>query len=74
MGPGFTDETSVAVYGTVSGNISDAFVEDTEEIQVVLADKEKVRQILQQERVSVRGAYLMMHFLKSETPFAFLEI
>jgi len=49
-------------------------VEDTEEIQVVLADKEKVRQILQQERVSVRGAYLMMYFLKSETPFAFLEI
>ncbi len=74
MGPGFTDETSVSVYGTVSGNISDAFVEDTEEIQVVLADKEKVRQILQQERVSVRGAYLMMYFLKSETPFAFLEI
>lgn len=73
MGPGFTDETSVSVFGTVSGSISDEFVEDTEEIQVFLADKKKVRQILEQERVSMRGAYLMMHFLSAEEPFAFLD-
>lgn len=73
MGPGFTDETSASVFGTVSGSISDAFVEDTEEIQVILADKEKVRQILAQERVSMRGAYLMMHFLNAKEPFAFLN-
>lgn len=73
MGAGFTDESSVSVYGTVSGNISDAFVEDTEEIQVILADKKKVRQILEQERVSIRGAYLMTHFLNAQHPFAFLN-
>lgn len=73
MGPGFTDETSASVFGTVSGSVSDQFVEDTEEIQVVLADKEKVRRILENERVSMRGAYLMMHFLHSKDPFAFLE-
>ncbi len=73
MGPGFTDETSASVFGTVSGNISDAFVEDTEEIQVILADKEKVRQILAQERVSMRGAFLMTHFLNAKEPFAFLN-
>lgn len=73
MGPGFTDETSASVFGTVRGSISDEFVEDTEEIQVILADKEKVRQILEKERVSMRGAYLMMHFLNSEKPFAFLD-
>ncbi|MDE7312881.1 MAG: NUDIX hydrolase [Eubacterium sp.] len=73
MGPGFTDETSATVFGTVSGSISDAFVEDTEEIQVVLADRERVRQILTDERVSMRGAYLMMHFLNGKEPFAFLE-
>lgn len=73
MGAGFTDETSASVFGTVSGSISDEFVEDTEEIQVILADKEKVRQILEKERVSLRGAYLMMHFLNSEKPFAFLD-
>ena len=73
MGAGFTDETSASVYGTVSGSISDEFVEDTEEIQVILADKEKVRQILEKERVSMRGAYLMMLFLNAEKPFAFLD-
>ncbi len=73
MGPGFTDETSATVFGTVSGSVSGAFVEDTEEIQVVLADREKVRQILANERVSMRGAYLMMHFLNAAEPFAFLD-
>lgn len=74
MGPGFTDETSASVFGTVSGSISDAFVEDTEEIQVILADKAQVRQILEQERVSMRGAFLMMHFLNAKEPFEFLDV
>lgn len=73
MGAGFTDETSATVFGTVNGSVSDAFVEDTEEIQVVLADKEQVRKILEQERVSMRGAYLMMNFLHADEPFAFLD-
>lgn len=73
MGPGFTDETSATVFGTVSGKVSDAFVEDTEEIQVILADRERVCQILANERVSMRGAYLMMHFLNGKEPFAFLD-
>lgn len=73
MGPGFTDETSASVFGTVSGNISSELVEDTEEIQVILADKEQVRRILEKERVSLRGAFLMMHYLYAEEPFAFLD-
>ena len=73
MGPGFTDETSATVFGTVSGTVSDAFAEDTEEIQVILADKEKVRHILANERVSIRGAYLMMHLLHASEPFSFLD-
>ena len=73
MGPGFTDETSATVFGTVSGTVSDAFAEDTEEIQVILAAKEKVRHILANERVSIRGAYLMMHFLHASEPFSFLD-
>lgn len=74
MGPGFTDETDATVYGTVNGQISSAQNEDTEDIQVILADKTKIRQILSQERVSMRGAYLMMLFLQSEKPFDFLNI
>lgn len=75
MGPGFTDEASCAVYGTVSlkGELPEC--EETEEIQVVLADKKRVRQILTEEKVSLRGAYLMMQFLSmdKEKPFAFLD-
>lgn len=75
MGPGFTDETSATVFGTAIGIISDVQAEATEEIQVILADKERVRQILAEERVSMRGAYLMMHYLHagSDKPFAFLD-
>lgn len=75
LGPGLTDETSSAVYGTVAslGGIADC--ESTEDIQVLLADKKMVRKILEHERVSLRGAYLMMQYLqmKPEAPFAFLQ-
>ncbi len=75
MGPGFTDESSCAVYGTVRLEGKRQECEGTEEIQVVLADKGEVRRILSEERVSLRGAYLMMQYLHmdAEKPFAFLE-
>ncbi len=76
MGPGFTDETSCAVYGTVDGTLAGMNCENTEDIQVILADKNKVKEILESEKVSLRGAYLMMHYLKmrDDAPFDFLEV
>ena len=49
--------------------------ESTEQIQVVLADQKEVRRILSEERVSLRGAYLMMQYLRMDpqAPFAFLD-
>lgn len=73
MGPGFTDEASAAVFGTVAGEPSGKYVESTEEIEVILADRKKVEDILTGERVSLRGAYLMMHFLLSKQPLDFLK-
>ncbi len=73
MGPGFTDEAGAAVFGTVSGTITEAYAEASEEIEVVLADKALVERVLETERVSLRGAYLMMHFLHAREPFAFLR-
>lgn len=74
MGPGFTDESSAAVFGTVEPIRGEAECEATEQIQVVLADKKEVRRILSEERVSLRGAYLMMQYLQAdaEEPFQFL--
>ncbi len=84
MGPGLTDEASAAVFGTVENveglkKAADTeggqACETSERIRVLLADKEQVRRILREEKVSLRGAYLCMLFLQmdAEKPFRFLE-
>lgn len=70
---GMTDESCAAVFGYASGQISAQAQEDSEEIEVVLADREEVRRILREENVAIMCAYMLMHFLKDEEPFAFLE-
>lgn len=73
MGPGFTDEMSSAVFGTVTGIPNLDSKESTEDIQVILADRDEVRRILSEEQVSLRGAYLMTHFLTDGDPLGFLK-
>lgn len=69
---GLTDESCATVYGYASGEISKEAQEDSEEIEVVLADRDEVRRILKEERVAIMCAYMLMHFLKDEEPFDFL--
>lgn len=73
---GMTDESCAAVYGRADGEISNKDQEETEEIEVVLADRKEVFRILQEENVSLMCAYMMMHFLHADpkNPFAFLEL
>ena len=71
---GMTDESVAIVYGTVSGEVSTRFQEDTEEMSVVIADRDEVRRILSKERVAMPCAYQMMHFVHDADPFAFLEM
>lgn len=71
---GMTDESCATVYGYASGMVSEKYQEDSEEIQVILADKEEVRRILREERVALICAYQMMHFLQEEEPFGFLGL
>ena len=70
---GMTDESCATVYGYASGTVSRAAQEDSEEIEVVLADRDEVRRILKEERVAIMCAYMLMHFLNDEEPFAFLK-
>ncbi len=70
---GMTDESCATVYGYASGEISAAAQEDSEEIEVVIADKAEVKRILKEENVAIMCAYMLMHFLKDEEPFAFLN-
>ena len=73
MGPGFTDEMSSAVFGTVTGTPNLDNNESTEDIRVIMADRTEVRRILTEDQVSLRGAYLMIHFLTDGDPLGFLK-
>lgn len=70
---GMTDECCGTVFGYADGEISRDMLEDSEDIEVVLAGREEVRRILREERVSIVCAYMLMHFLSDEEPFAFLK-
>lgn len=70
---GMTDECCGTVFGYADGEICLEGLEDTEEIEVVLADREEVRRILREERVAIVCSYMLMHFLHDEEPFAFLR-
>lgn len=70
---GMTDESVAMVYGYASGEPDMRFLEDTEEIRVVLADRAEAKRILREEWVAVQCAYQMAHFIHDEDPFAFLS-
>ena len=71
---GMTDESCALVFGYCSGEPSSIHQEATEDIQVVLADREECRRILREENVAVMCAYMMMHFIAGSTdPLYFLE-
>ncbi len=70
---GMTDECCASVYGFASGQISADLQENSEEIEVVIADRDEVRRILREEKVAIMCAYMLMHFLHDEEPFAFLS-
>lgn len=71
---GMTDESCGTVFGRCSGEPTSCHEELTEEIQVVLADKEECRRILREENVAIMCAYMLMHFIASEgDPFQFLN-
>lgn len=71
---GMTDESCGTVFGRCSGEPTSCHEELTEEIQVVLADKEECRRILREENVAIMCAYMLMHFIAGEgDPFQFLN-
>ncbi len=71
---GMTDECCSMIYGYAEGVVSSRGLEETEELEVVLADRSEVRRILKEERVALMCAYMLMQFLHSnEDPFSFLH-
>ena len=70
---GMSDEACATVYGYATGEVSSNFLEDNEEIQVVIADKDEVRRILKEENVAIMCAYHLMHFLSDDEAFGFIK-
>ena len=71
---GMTDESCGTVFGYCSGDPSNAHQEGSEDIQVVLADRDECRRILKEENVAIMCAYMLMHFIASNgDPLAFLQ-
>lgn len=60
---GMTDESCGTIYGYAKGTPSKEGQEENEDIEIVLADREEVRRILQEENVAIMCAYMLMHFL-----------
>lgn len=71
---GMTDESCATVFGICEGVPTTCHQEDTEEIQVVLADREEARRILKEENVAIMCAYMLLHYVSSpDEALAFLE-
>lgn len=68
---GMTDEACATVYGYADGEISGRFMEESEEIEVVLADRAECRRILKEERVALNCAYHLMYFIHNDSGDAF---
>ena len=71
---GLTDESCATVFGYCDGIPSSDHQEGSEDIEVILADRDECRRILKEERVAIMCAYQLMHFIASEgDPFQFLN-
>lgn len=71
---GMTDESCGTVFGYCSGTPTNANQEVSEEIEVILADRQECRRILAEENVAIMCAYMLMHFIASEDdPLGFLK-
>lgn len=70
---GVTDESCRTVYGEAEGVASDRYMEESEDISVVFADRKTALEILKTSKVSLMAGYLMMGFIHSEDPFWFMN-
>jgi len=71
---GMSDESCSMVFGHLSGEPTNMYQEASEDIEVILADREECKRILKEEKVAIMCAYMLMHFIHSkEEPFYFLK-
>lgn len=62
---GMTDEACGTIYGYAKGTPSISGQEETEEIEIVLANREEVKRILKEEKIAIMCGYMLMHFVNT---------
>lgn len=71
---GMTDESCATIYGYASGTPDASGQEASEDIQIILADRDEARRILKEENVAIKCAYMLMHFINTEgDPLQFIR-
>lgn len=60
---GMSDEACATVFGHASGTVSDQYLEASERIRVVLADRTEAARILREENLSIRCALILMQYV-----------
>lgn len=71
---GMTDESCGTIFGYCSGTPTNTHQEGSEDIQVILADRDECRRILREENVAIMCAYMLMHFIAGDgDPLDFLK-
>lgn len=60
---GMSDEACATVFGYAEGRVTDEYLEASERITVVLADREEAARILREEPLSMRCALALMQFV-----------
>ncbi len=73
---GMSDEMCATVFGEASGEISYDGLEDSEDLTVMLVDREEAKKILEEGKVTFPVGYMMMHYISSKPNEAlkFLEV
>ena len=76
LAQGISDEAGINVFGTVRGELTTSYQEDTEYIRPMWADKTEVKRILTEEITSMRAQLLLAMFVRSDPkdPFDFLRL
>ncbi len=71
---GMTDESCSMVFGYLTGEPTNRYQEESEDIEVIMADRDECKRILKEEKVAIMCAYMLMHFIHcKEEPFEFLK-
>ena len=72
---GLTDEMIATVYGYAEGIPDKKYMEASEDITAVFADRDELKRIIREERMAMRALFLAMLFLNSpaDRPLGFLD-